>query len=114
MCLTDGPPTSSHLASVLPIGTVYEGDLPQATPTAHQPSAAEEVSTETTMPSEPKRTREERKLAVMMMSKKRKRLFEHIMKARKKKGREVSELKRKRREYDETKLGHSKRIRTSS
>ena len=37
----------------------------------------------------------------MMMSKKRKRLFEQIMKSKRKKVKEVGELKRKRKEYEE-------------
>ena len=52
--------------------------------------------------------REEKRLAVMMMSKKRKRLYEQIMKSRRKKAKEVSELKQRRHEYDH---GRVKRLR---
>ena len=38
----------------------------------------------------------------MMMNKKRKRLFDQIMKSRKKKAKEVRELKRKRKDYEES------------
>ena len=79
----------------LPVGTVYEGDLPpQELPSASTTSTA--VTNQAS-----KKKREERKLAIMMMSKKRKRLFDQIIKSRNKKRREVSELKRKREEYDE-------------
>ena len=46
-------------------------------------------------------SREEKKLAIMMMSKKRKRLYDQIMKSRRSKAREVRELKRKRKEFEE-------------
>ncbi len=100
---------------MLPIGTVYEGDIPLAPPTSTQPSSAgaRRVPGEAATTAEARRTREERKLAIMMMTKKRKRLFEHIMKAHRRKNREVNELKRKRKEYDETKLADSKRIKVS-
>ena len=49
----------------------------------------------------------------MMMSKKRKRLFEQITKSRNKKKREVKELKRKREEYEETRIQDNKRVRVS-
>ena len=111
------PTTSLCPTSMLPVGTVYEGDIPLTPPTdiQQQSSEAVEASHVTTAGAKegPRRTKEERKLAIMMMSKKRKRLFEQIMKARRKKNREVSELKRKRREYDETKTGISKKIKVS-
>ena len=103
------PTASLHSSTTsLPIGTVYEGDLPQAPPTT-TPTGADPSGMPSRESAESKKSKEERKLAIMMMTKKRKRLFEHIMKARKKKSREVSELKRKRKEYDET-VASSKRI----
>ena len=44
----------------------------------------------------------------MMMSKKRKRLYDQIMKSRRMKAKEVRQLKRKRREYDETETSAKK------
>ncbi len=44
----------------------------------------------------------------MMMTKKRKRLYDQIMKSRRKKAKEVRELKRKRREFDETQTSAKK------
>ncbi len=88
----------------LPVGTVYEGDLPPLPPDSQLPSSspsstAAPATIETAEAA--KKKREERKLAIMMMSKKRKRLFDQIMKSRNKKRREVRELKRKRTLYDE-------------
>ena len=40
----------------------------------------------------------------MMMSKKRKRLFDQIMKSRKIKRKEVAELKRKRKDYEDSRI----------
>lgn len=82
----------------LPIGTVYEGDLPP--PDSHPTSAATPLANQPATEAS-KMKHEERKLAIMMMSKKRKRLFDQIMKSRNKKRREVSELKRKREQHEE-------------
>ncbi len=94
----------------LTVGTVYEGDIPSATKTSlsshtdnKRPNSTGQIS---------KEKREERKLAIMMMSKKRKRLFDQITKSRKLKGKAASELKRKRKEYDDSKLDN-KRVKIS-
>lgn len=90
-------PLKKSLLPTLPIGTVYEGDLPTASPGADEaapaPSAVQDTATA-------RKKREERKLAIMTMSKKRRRLFDQIMKSRNKKRKEVSELKRKREVYE--------------
>ena len=87
--------------SVLPpVGSVHEGN-----PTLEdggQQLEEEEGEGEGQSTVREKEKREEKKLAIMMMSKKRKRLYDLIMKSRRKKAKEVSELKRKRREFDET------------
>ena len=70
----------------LPVGTVLAGELPREESTEAQTSREE---------------REEKKLAVMAMSKKRRRLYNQIMRSRSKKAKQVEELKRRRKEYDE-------------
>lgn len=86
--------------STLTVGTVFEGDIPSSTTSTECTNVEDENETEERETSG--RSREERKLAIMMMNKKRKYLFDRIMKSRKKKGKEVRELKRKRKEYEES------------
>ena len=86
--------------SVPPLGTVHEGN-PSLAPEQADLQEAEEGE-EPTAEQQRKERREEKRLAIMMMSKKRKRLYDQIMKSRRKKAKEVRELKRKRREFDET------------
>lgn len=71
----------------LPVGTVMAGELPGEELTVEAMASREE--------------REEKRLAVMAMSKKRRRLYNMIMRSRSKKARHVEELKKRRREYDE-------------
>jgi len=93
--------TTSCTPEVLKVGSVFEGDVP--TPVALNGST-EVVETKESEDKDgsPVRTREERKLAIMTMHKKRKRLFDQIMKSRKKKIKEVNELKRKRKAYEDS------------
>ena len=87
-------------SQVLPVGTVYEGDLPRPSPPTQSSSAV--LTSQTGQAGEEgRRKREERKLAIMMMSKKRKHLFDQIMKSRRRRSKEVGELKRKRQEYED-------------
>ena len=99
------PPRSLGITpspSVLPpVGTVHKGNPSQATEEVEQ-------GEESTSARERKERREEKKLAIMMMSKKRKRLYDQIMKSRRMKAKEVRQLKRKRREYDETQTSTKK------
>lgn len=94
--------------SLLPVGTVYEGDLPSVAPPPRSQTSPPVVAAATGQTGQTsegaRRKREERKLAIMMMSKKRRRLLEQIMKSRRLKSREVGELKRKRREYEDNRL----------
>ena len=88
------------------VGAIFEGDVPSGNSGS---SVHEEASKQRN--DESNRTREERKLAIMTMNKKKKRLFDQIMKSRRKKIKEVIELRRKRKIYDdELKTDDSKRI----
>lgn len=94
--------------SVLPpVGTVHEGN-PSLGPEEAGSLQGVEQGEESTAARERKERREEKRLAIMMMSKKRKRLYDQIMKSRRKKAKEVRELKRKRREFDETQTSAKK------
>ena len=94
--------------SVLPpVGTVHEGNPSPATEQAGSLQWAEQGE-DLAVAQERKERREEKKLAIMMMSKKRKRLYDQIMKSRRKKAKEVRELKRKRREFDKTQSSSKK------
>lgn len=102
--------------SVLPpVGSVYEGN-PSLGPSGGQEEGEEEEEEEgkegLSAVQERRERREEKKLAIMMMSKKRKRLYDQIMKSRRKKAKEVKELKRKRREFDQARTV-SKRAKVS-
>lgn len=102
---TTGMTTPSTAPSQLPVGTVYEGNLPCSLPLTQSSSS----SATTTRPAGQTgegggKKKEERKLAIMMMSKKRKRLFDQIVKSRNKKSRKVGELKRKRQDYEDNRL----------
>ena len=73
----------------MPVGTVHEGGLPADQDEGQ--GGQEKLA-----------GREEKKLAIMMMSKKRKRLYDQIMKSHRSKAREVRELRRRRKEHEET------------
>ena len=90
---------------------MYEGDIPPVAKTFRSSSHTDEKPDQKVQLSKEKR--EERKLAIMMMSKKRKRLFDQIMKSRNMKNRAANELKRKRKEYDDNKLDSNKRVKIS-
>ena len=103
---------STPTPEALKVGSVFEGDVPTATATMGD-STEVEIKEDEDEDGSPVRTKEERKLAIMTMHKKRKRLFDQIMKSRKKKMKEVNELKRKRKEYDNSlQDDSSKRIKT--
>ena len=100
--------------SVLPpVGSVYEGN-PSLGPSGGQEEGEEEEEGKEGLSAvqERRERREEKKLAIMMMSKKRKRLYDQIMKSRRKKAKEVKELKRKRKEFDQARTV-SKRAKVS-
>lgn len=103
--------TTSNTTTSLTVGAVYEGDIPSRMTVIG--CTVVEGETETVeRESSSRRSKEERKLAIMMMSKKRKRLFDQIMKSRKMKAKEVGELKRKRKHYEESlEQDSSKRVR---
>ncbi len=82
-----------------PVGTVLAGELPR-----------EAVTVETLASHEEK---EEKKLAIMAMSKKRKRLYNMIMRSRSKKTKQVEELKTRRKEHDELHRTDRKTVRFS-
>ena len=103
---TSGVTTPS--SSVPPVGTVHEGNPSQGPEDDGGLLEGVEQGEESTDVRERKERREEKKLAIMMMSKKRKRLYDQIMKSRRKKAKEVRELKRKRREFDETQTSAKK------
>lgn len=104
--------TLSSSTPKLPVGMVYEGDIPPAPPPSIKlnPSSAPPANQTTELS---RKKREERKLAIMMMSKKRKWLFDRIMKSRRRKSREVSELKRKRSEYEDSRTEDTKRVKVT-
>ena len=83
----------------LKVGAVFEGDIPSAI--SDSPRGGDETEEVGEEPSS-LRTKEERKLAIMTMNKRRKRLFDQIMKSRNKKMKEVKELKRKRKDYEDS------------
>ncbi len=80
-------PRLDPVQSSFPVGTVLEGELPREEVTAEVLNSREE--------------REEKKLAIAAMSKKRKRLYSMIMRSRSKRAKQVEELKKRRRDYDE-------------
>lgn len=85
----------------IPVGTVQEGDF-------NFPRDEEDLTSVAK-----KNEKEEKRLAVMAMSKKRKRLYSQIIKIRSKKARQVKELQSKRKAYDELQRTSRKKARLS-
>ena len=96
-----GPHLQTTPPTLIPVGTVHSGDLPMA----RQEEDHETLST--------KNEREEKRLSIMAMSKKRKRLYNQIMKTRSKKARQVEELRKRRKEYDEMQRTSRKKAKLS-